>query len=293
MPEYNNHILVPIDFSEQSIIALKQSYNIARFSKSAITLVHVIDEDIINPIISLFSGKNDIEEHMSDDINKKLRQLADETEKEGHIKVDTLIVKGKIYEEIARVASELKAVFIIMGTNGAVGFKKKFIGSNALRVIHEAPCPVITIKGKEHHQGCRVIVLPLDVSRETKEKVSKAIELASFFGSSIKIVTVSDTEDEFILNKLKRQMSQVKQFISEAGIPATADFIIGDDISKAVTDFAKKHDADLILIMTQQEMIWKEYFMGSAPQEIINTSEIPVLSIRPIERKNMTEYVIS
>jgi nucleotide-binding universal stress UspA family protein len=293
MSLFNNHILVPIDFSEQSIIALKQSFNIARFSKSEITLIHVLDEDIIKPFSSLFSGKNDYMTHLAEDSRNRLEKLAAETEKQADIKVDTLIAKGKIYEEIARVATELKAVFIIMGTNGAVGFKKKFIGSNALRVIHEAPCPVITIKGKDHHEGCRTIVLPLDVSRESKEKVNKAIELATFFGSAIKIVTVSDTDDEFITHKLKRQMIQVKQFIADAGIDCTADYILGDDIAEEVIKFAMKNDADLILIMTQQEMIWKEYFLGSAPQEIINHSEIPVLSIRPIERRDMSGSVLS
>ncbi len=292
MPTYNNHILVPIDFSEQSIIALKQSFNIARFSKSAITLVHIMDEDTLNPVSAFFGGKQDLEEQYKQDVKNRLKKLAEETEKEAHIKVDTRIVKGKIYDEIVQIAREINAVFIIMGTNGAIGFKKKFIGSNALRVIHEAPCPVITIKGREHHQGCKTIVLPLDVSRETKEKVNKAIELARFFGSSIKIVTVSDTQDEFILNRLQRQMNQVQDFIKDAGVSCSADFIIGDNIAREVIEFARKYQADLIMIMTQQEMIWTEYFLGSAPQEIINNSEIPVLSIRPVEKRDLTEYVV-
>ena len=33
-------------------------------------------------------------------------------------------------------------------------------------------CPVITIKGKDHIEGCDNIILPLDLEKETKEKVS-------------------------------------------------------------------------------------------------------------------------
>lgn len=289
----NSHILIPVDFSDQSLLVLKQSFNIARFSKSDITLIHVIDEATFTSMMSVFSVKSDYEEKFREEVNQKLKKLAQETEKEAAIQVNTLVVHGKIYEEIAKAALELNASFIVMGTNGAVGLKKKFIGSNAYRVIQEAPCPVITIKGRDQHEGCRTIVLPLDVSRETKEKVNKAIELAGFFGSSIKIITISDTDDEFIINKLKRQMSQVLGFIQECGIPCTADFKIGDDIATEVVTFAIANNADLILIMTQQEMIWTDYFLGSAAQEIINNSPIPVLSIRPIERKDMTEFVIS
>lgn len=110
-----------------------------------------------------------------------------------------------------------------MGTNGSVGFKK-FIGSNALRVIREAPCPVITIKGKKHRTGCKNIILPLDLTKETKEKVSKAIEIANLFGSTINLVSVLTTDDEFIVNKLKRQMNQVHEFIVEHNIPCTIEF---------------------------------------------------------------------
>ena len=41
MNNRTNNILVPIDFSEQSLIALDQSYNIAKISESEITLLNV------------------------------------------------------------------------------------------------------------------------------------------------------------------------------------------------------------------------------------------------------------
>ena len=56
MQNYTNQILVPIDFSEQSLIALSQSYNIAKFHNCAITLLHVIDEDLMDKFKSLFNG---------------------------------------------------------------------------------------------------------------------------------------------------------------------------------------------------------------------------------------------
>ena len=40
--------------------------------------------------------------------------------------------------------------------------------NKAIRVVSKSPCPVITIKGKEHFNGCRTIILPLDLEKETK-----------------------------------------------------------------------------------------------------------------------------
>ena len=283
MSNIKKQILVPIDFSEQSLIALGQSYNLARLSKADIVLFHVIDDSSYLPF---FQKKEDKELEMS--IQTELQKLAENTSKSTGVRVSTLIRKGKVYEAIQEAAKELNCSFIIMGTDGSVGIKK-FIGSIALRVVREAPCPVITIKGKEHRTGCKHIVLPLDASKQTKEKVKYAIEFASLFGAAIQLITVLDTDDEFIVNKLKRQMNQVHDYIREHNISCTLEFILGDDVAEEVVQFAHKNKSDLIMIMTQQESNWTDLmFIGSSAQQIINSTEIPVLSIRPIERKDTT-----
>ena len=290
---FKNHIVVPTDFSEQSIIALDQTYNLARATGSDITLVHVLDATLMGSVLNLFSSSETQEALLRTGVQTKLNEYAVEAFAKSGISIKSRIEKGKIYEEIVKVAEELSAAFIIMGTSGESTIKKKFIGSNAVRVINEAHCPVITIKGQKHRSGCKTIVLPLDLSRETKEKVGKCIEIAKFFGSAVKVISVIDSTDEFLINKMTRQMEQVKDFISSHQIEVTGEFIQGKHIAEEILTYSEKAQADLIIIMTQQELEWTEYFIGTASQEIINTSEIPVCSIRPIERKNTMEFTIS
>lgn len=291
MSKAASNIIVPIDFSEQSLIALKQSYNIARFSKAELLLIYVIDEDFLETLEHLFKDQA-YEDPVKDQAKQRLDKLAREVEKETGLTVNTTIRKGKIYEEIVSVANEVNASFIIMGTHGAQGIKKKFIGSNAARVIKEAHCPVITIKGKEHHRGCEKILLPLDLTKETKEKVVKAVELARFFNSTIYVLSILESDDEFISGRLSRQMEQVKSYIEQYNIPVVTEVIRADDVPASVIEYSKKINADLIVIMTQQEVYWVEMFIGFAAQEIINSSEIPVLCIRPTLR-DTTEFVTS
>jgi nucleotide-binding universal stress UspA family protein len=291
MSKDQNKILVPIDFSDQSLIALKQSYNLARLTRSEILLIYVLDEDFIKSLEHIFTDKS-YEDPVRDQVQLRLDKLAAEVHNEAGVIVNTTIRKGKIYEEIVNVAKEIDAKFIIMGTHGNVGLKKKFLGSNASRVIKEASCPVITIKGKKHHYGCKKIVLPLDLSRETKEKVDKAVELAGFFGSTIYIVSVIESDDEFLMNKLTRQMNQVKEIIESNNIPVHTEFVKSGDIPEEIINYAEKIDADLVIIMTQQEIYWTEMFIGFAAQEIINKSDIPVLSIRP-QLRSIVEFTTS
>jgi nucleotide-binding universal stress UspA family protein len=286
MKNYNNHILVPIDFSEQALIALDQSYNLARLTNADITLLYVMDEEHKN-LFSIFSKekkRKSEEKKYQKGIKAKLEDLAKETMTKAGVSVSVKIKSGKVYEEILEVATDLKAAFIIMGTNGQVGLRKRFIGSNALRVVKESNCPVITIKGKKHRAGCKYIVLPLDLTQETKEKVGKAVELANYFGSAIKLVTVVNTDDEIIMKKLTLQLKQVESFIKKQKLDVTSEFVKNKNVAEGVIKYAKKVKADLIMIMTQSEMDWTDLFIGSTAQEIINNSEVPVLSIHPMDR---------
>src|SRR6185312_11695994 len=277
-----NQILIPMDFSDQALIALDQSYNLAQFYNAELTLLYVIEEG--GALARIFAKSFD-EAAMKKEVEEKLHELAKETEKKKKIKVNTMVAKGAVYEKVLEVADMISAKMILMGSQGTVGIRKRFIGSNALRVVREAACPVITIKGKHHREGCKNIVLPIDLSKETREKVSKAIELGKLYGSTIRVVSVLFTLDEFVVNRLTRQMDQVKSFIQKAGVKATAEMVKAikgeESLSQAVVDYSNKVDADLIMLMTQQEGDLSPMFVGSTAQGIINHSDIPVMSIVP------------
>lgn len=273
-----NKILVPIDFSDQSLIALTQSYNLAQKINAEIILLYVIEE--VNPMIKrLYKELNGIHEA----VLSNLKNLAEDKAKETGLKIDVEIEEGKIYSKIIEVAKKLEVTFIIMGTRGGEG--SKFIGSNANKVVKTAPCPVITIKGKMHNKGCERIVLPLDLTKETRDKVNQAILFAKLFKAEIFIVSILLTGKEDIVNKLKDQLLIVKQHIEREDIQCTAEVVkilkSTESLSNAVIKYAQKNSADLIMIMTQQENEIKQLFIGSKAKEVIKNSDIPVLSIKP------------
>lgn len=278
MLQNKNKILVPIDFSEQSLIALSQSYNLAKKINADVVLLYVIDE--VNPMVKMFiKGLDEIR----DAVESNLKSLADEKIKETGLKISTLVEEGKIYQVINDVAERLQATFVVMGTKGVDS--SKFIGSNALKVVKTAPCPVITIKGKEHNKGCSKIVLPLDLTKETSDKVNKAIVIAKIFDAEICAVSILLTGKEDVVSKLKDQLILVQNLIEKNGVTCSVEMVKilkkDDKLSHAVIAYSKKNNADLIMIMTQQEKDIKEFFIGSHAREIINNSDIPVLSIQP------------
>ena len=105
-------ILIPIDFGDQSLIALRQSYNLARVTKSQITLLHVIDVDFLTTIQSLVTSKDDYEEEFLSESESKLKELAAQVKAEASVEVNTLIKTGKVYDEIVEAAGEINAALI-------------------------------------------------------------------------------------------------------------------------------------------------------------------------------------
>lgn len=286
-----NKIVVPVDFGEQSQIAIEQAAHLAKMISAELTLVYVMES---GGFLSRFVSKGQDEE-MRKEIDSKLDELIDKVQKDHGVKCDRVIAHGSVYDKVAEVADMLSAKFIVMGTNGSTGTRKRFIGSNALRIVRESKVPVITIKGKHHRDGCKNIVVPLDLTKETREKVNKAMEFAKMYGADIRIVSVLFTTDEFIVNRLTRQLSQVKAYVEKHSTRCTAEIIKGikgeESLGQIIVDYANKVEGDLLLIMTQQEQDITDLFIGSAAQEIINKSDIPVLSIVPTPKKDLTEFL--
>ena len=283
-----NKILVPVGFSEQSLSALKQACLIAKIKKSEVIVLSVIEEQ------SKISGL--LIDNSFDDIRSKAKDKLDEIS-EMHsikfsVKFDSMVASGKIYEQIVEVSSMINANLIVMGTNGSPkGVIKKFIGSNAERVVRLSNIPVITIKENTSTVNFDNIILPLDLGKETKEKVTFAIEYARYWNSTIRIVSVFLKDNTNEKNILIKNLNQVSNFISNAGVKCTSELIEGEkkqSLGDFVINYEKKFDSDLIIIMTKKEELALSNNLSVTARYIIHNSKIPVMSIKPKPRKFIT-----
>ena len=283
-----NKILVPVGFSEQSLAALKQACLIAKIKKSEVIILSVIEEQ------SKISGlliDNPYEEIRSK-VKDKLDEISEMHSSKFSVKVDSMVASGKIYEQIVEVSSMINANLIVMGTNGSPkGVIKKFIGSNAERVVRLSNIPVITIKENTSTENFDNIILPLDLGKETKEKVTFAIEYARYWNSTIRIVSVFLKDNTNEKNILIKNLNQVSNFISNAGIKCTSELIEGEkkqSLGDFVINYEKKFDSDLIIIMTKKEELALSNNLSVTARYIIHNSKIPVMSIKPKPRKFIT-----
>ena len=290
MKNIYNTILVPTDFGKRSMAALEASFNLAKITGLEITLYHVIRDN--QSLFSAFGSERSksMKKEYENQMRNQLLEIAAEASRKSGTKVNAVISHGKAHDKILKGAHLLHSKFIVQGINNddpASG--KNQIGTNALRVLKKAECPVITVKNTINNNGCRSILLPLDLTQETRQKVSHAIEMAKIFNSSIKVVSVfwSKGSNE-ILIKLQRQMDQVTSFIRKEKIKCTGEILEKQGTSKTlaplIIDYSNKDETiDLIMIMTQRESGLFDLFLGSSAQYIISNTEAPVMTIIPKE----------
>lgn len=281
-------LLVPVDFKNHTQIALNQSIYYAKALNAEVHLLYTVEPEGF--FAGLFSDED--EDKLISNARKKLQEMA-ESIKNQVPDVHIMVAKGKIYETIVETAELIGANFIIMATGGSDTFKRRFIGSNTLRVIRSSKTPVISIRSEEPRLQVKNIILPLDIQKETREKVVSAVRLAKTFDATIKVVSIVEKDEPEHEFKLEIITNQVKEFMEDKHIHFTTKLVKVESDSKigeAVINYAKENDGDLIMIMTQQEINFTELFVGSAAQEIINTSDVPVCSIIPTSTGIATKF---
>ena len=79
-----------------------------------------------------------------------MQALADGSPRDGNLYISSAIRKGLATHEIVEAAKEFDVDLIIMATHGLNGWKHFGMGSTADRVARAAPCPVLTVREKEH-----------------------------------------------------------------------------------------------------------------------------------------------
>ncbi|MSQ79584.1 MAG: universal stress protein [Flavobacteriaceae bacterium] len=279
-----NTILVPTDFSEVANHALEHAIQVAKTFDNNIAILHVTEQGFLGGIFN----KNSYDELVKEAMQSKMQTLADKCAVAG-ISASIHVKSGKVYKMVTEVADELKCDSIIMGTHGASGIEA-IMGSNASRVMNYANQPVVVVKEDCGTKASyKHIVFPVDLSAESKQKVQWAIHLAKYYKSTIHCVAFK-YNDEFLVNQLNAQVAYIENKLKDNDVASNTKWLEGN-VASGVLNYAEAINADLILIMTQQDKGFSEYLLGSEAQQIVNHSgSVPVMCINPKEMGFLMNY---
>jgi len=266
-------LLIPVDLSENSLLALEHGTFMAKLYKADVILTHVV-------VKSGVFGKK--ENTLDPETEKRLHMLADDIRIKNGCKVDISIKYGKISKKVVEAATEHGADVIVLGTHGVSGVEEFFMGSNAFRVITEAECPVLSVQTHSQKIGFTNILCPIDNSAPSRQKLSYAAELAKHYNSKIHLLGILTVEENALTAKFNKIFDQMEEYLTKRDIKFTSELVYGENIATTTLKYGEKINADLIVIMTEQEDNLTGIFLGPYAQQVVNHSKIPVMSIKPM-----------
>jgi nucleotide-binding universal stress UspA family protein len=295
------NILVPIDFSQMSIQALKTGNRLARRFAASIHLAHVRHSnyaaDFVAPAppivpFSFMPYEQDGEESLVKELNALAR------EHEVSSAICHVLSGGPPFDEICRLARTIPADLVVMPTHGRTGLKHVFLGSTAERVVQHSPCPVFVSRQAERESEAgwtftpHRILVPIDFSDCSRDGLRYAIGFASEFGARIILLhatylgyvySIEGTAlydihalQEAARENAERQMRVFVRRVNFGHVKFETAFTEGSPVLD-ICAFAKDHDIDLIITSTHGLTGLKHVLIGSVAERVVRHSLCSVL----------------
>ncbi|MCL2131042.1 MAG: universal stress protein [Lentimicrobiaceae bacterium] len=272
------NIIVGIDFSETSLNALEHGVSLALRLKSKLTLLFVVSPDakLMEEI------DKDKKSNIVDIAEKKMQELLIQCQRllpKSNVKYKIRI--GKVSQEINAEAKEQGDAIIVVGTHGCSGFEEFFIGNSALRIINQSECPIITVRGGvDMYRDLTSILVLIDDTRETLQKLKLAAPLAKAFNAKVEIMGFYLTQYQDIKDTIKAYVHRAEMYLTERDVRFATTFVESTEKVKTVLDFAQKKDVNLIVVMKEVEMNGENVFvLAPFSERIVNRSPIPILNV--------------
>lgn len=275
-----NKILVPTDFSQESIYACKAAASIAKKTNSEIVLLHLFDvpSDTVDQYQGAggSSGARTIE-YMKG-VSNKFAEFMAFPFFEG-IKLYESVKSNKAYEGIIEESNKHKVDLIVMGSQGTSGIDEMLVGSNTEKIVRHSQIPVLVVKQSiEDHFNVMDIVFSSDFSDESKKTFPNVIEYVNIFDAKLHLLFIN-TISNFKSTKAIRERMQ--NFIDSYDIENYTVNIYSDKtIEEGILNFSSEIDADIIAINTHNRSGLMQLFSSHIGQDLANHALRPVLTFK-------------
>jgi len=268
-------ILVPCDFSEQAVNALRFAVDIAAQSKGEVHLVHIIELPVMHDsvLMPVMSFEEALLKELREKAEKEFKKL---TEKFGAgVKIKTAVIFGGISPMITDYIADQAIELVVMGTKGASGVKEVLIGSNAEKVVRRSPVPVIAVKKYVKASSIKNIVFPNTLDTESQEDLVMRVKaLQNFFKAKIHIVWIN-TPTNFTPDRVT--FSRLNDFAKRFMFKDFTVSVYNDPFEESgIINYTHAVKADMIAMGTRGRKGLAHILSGSVAEDVVNHVDCPI-----------------
>lgn len=297
-------MIVPLDFSSQSLRALDFALPLARRFGASVQLIHVyVGAHQFSTVATapVLWSEAEAKRHLADEV-----EFVFGTRPRGE---DCHLRIGNPDREIIAAAEELKADLIVMATHGHSGFKHLTLGSTTEKVIRRARCPVLVVREatrgpiKTTEEGIVLlkILVPVDFSDCAREGARYASVFAAKVGADLLLMhvvqppdymaaegTAADPNWPTLLQKAmldaNDRMDEMVNFLSLVNISADTEVVVGSPVEKLAEE-TRHSDIDMVITSTHGYTGLRQVLVGSVAEQLVRSASCPVLVVPSHRRK--------
>lgn len=295
-----SNILYPTDLSPAAAPALAYAATIARWYDARLTMLHVVPtfDAITVPPDAIGAPETVVQPPTRDVVLAELTSSVPASLADG-LSLSFDVVAGDASTEILDRAISDRANLIVMGTHGRRGFDRLIHGSVTERVLHRAPCPVLTIPPHAPKAPdapiFRRILCPVDFSPSSQQAFGFALDLANQAGGAITLLHVMEwlvdmvppveepgLDAEFrntLTADAERRLRELSESEEHPWCEITSKIATGRS-HRAILAAAEEDDADLIVMGAQGRGGLGLSLFGSTTHQVIRHASSPVLVVR-------------
>ncbi|MEO9003613.1 MAG: universal stress protein, partial [Ginsengibacter sp.] len=276
-------ILVPTDFSNNALKALAYAAELTQKSGATIFLLHVIEPTINMVTMQSDSSSEKVVKERSDELNLSLKSLS---EVYPDSKVIPHLAGGSVISSILEYAEKEKVDLIVMGTKGASGIKKFFMGSVTAGAIGKTKIPILTVPVSYEMEEPDAILFATNQFEKDIDVLNKVVSISKQFSAIIHVAVFKDDDSdeaaEYIYNE--EQLNDYLEFLKEAfpDVAFRAALLDGKDFELAIEEYSNKNEVDLIIMVTYPKSFIEKVLGKSATKNMAFYSTIPILAIPAI-----------
>jgi nucleotide-binding universal stress UspA family protein len=268
-------LLCPVDFSAASASAARYAAALAKKFNARLILLHVYETPVLYTDPAFLPAPFD-SAMLHESAVRKLRNFDQRVfGKTKTVRRELSVLQGLPSSRICELALERKADLIVMGVTGTGAGMRVLVGSNASRVIRNAPCKVMLIPGKARFQKMKKIVFTTDLSADNLAHARQLRPLAKAFNSEIIFLLVDQGGVAYDQQELEKAKARIRKAI---GYPRITGFVSTNySVAKGVDYFIRNKKADCLAIYTRHRSVLQEMFSPSLTRRLSLHTSVPLL----------------
>jgi nucleotide-binding universal stress UspA family protein len=282
-------ILVPITIGDKGAIALKHAMAFQEIYGCELILLHVIKEA---SFLSRLTQADKLQKQIKRS-EKELKHIVSSLF-DGNVPtfLDMKVVAGDETQIILSTAEENKCDLIIVKKRKRVLRKLRMI-KNEDELIASSACPVLTIPEKKIETGIKDILIPVDIRKKVDAKIAWVKYLALKFNAKVHIVYVLDIDIAPNGSLAYQKALKIEKSMKKVGLETKVSLLKSKGRAKhdVILSHIKELKPDFVLMMTHQESILFENYIGEFATEVIHKSISPIFSLVPRRETLMSKLI--